>query len=93
MNAETLRKLTWRRLSIGTISRRLTFDSSLKHGRSNADLASTIAFDRALTLLAIFTLVLPAIEKMPVLILPAVEKMLETIKSASQTDHKKDDGP
>lgn len=75
-----------------TISRHLTFDSFLKHGRSNADLASAIAFNCSLTLLAIFTLVLPAIKKMPALFWPAIEKILERVKSASQADHKKDDG-
>ena len=75
-----------------TISRHLTFDSFLKHGRSNADLASAIAFNCSLTLLAIFTLVLPAIKKMPALFWPAIEKILERVKSASQADQNQEDG-
>jgi hypothetical protein len=80
VNAETLRKLTWSRLSICTICRHLALQSFLMHGRSNADLASTIAFDCCLTLLAIFALVLPTIKK-----------MLKRVKPASRADQSQDD--
>ena len=85
-------KLTWDRLPICTICRCLAFESFLEHGRSNADLASTIAFDCCLTMLAIFTFVLPAITKMPAPMLLAIKKMLERVKSASQADQNQEDG-
>lgn len=55
---------------------------SLSHGKSNADLAPTIAFDCALALLAIFALVLPA-----------TKKILKRVKPASEADQRQDDGP
>ena len=85
-------KLTWDRLPICTICRYLAFESFLKHGRSNANLASTIALDCCLTMLAIFTLVLPAITKILAPILSAIKKMLERAKSASQADQNQEDG-
>jgi hypothetical protein len=87
-----LLKLTWDRLPICTICRYLAFESFLKHGRSNANLASTIAFDCCLTMLAIFTLVLPAITKITAPKLSAIKKMLGRAKSASQADQNQEDG-
>lgn len=86
-------KLTRSRLSICTICRHITFESFLKHGRSNSALASTIAFDCSLVLLAIFTLVLPVIRKMPVVVLPELKSVLKKIKLTSQADENQDDWP
>jgi len=43
-------------------------------------------------MLAIFTLVLPAITKILASILPATKKMLGRVKSASQADQNQEDG-
>lgn len=52
----------------------------------------TIAFDCFLTMLAVFTLVLPAITKIPAPLLPAIKKMLERVKSTSQANQNRDNG-
>lgn len=93
MHAETSRKLTRSRLSICTICRHLTFRSFVQHGRSNAALASTIAFDCSLTLLAIFTLVLPVIRKMPIVVLPEIKEMLKKVRPRKRADQNHGDRP
>lgn len=82
MYVETSPKLTRCRPSVCTICRHLTFESFLKHGRNDADLASTIALDCSLVLLTIFTSVLPTIKK-----------MLKGVNPASQADRNQSGRP
>jgi hypothetical protein len=57
-------------VSIFTTLRYLAFKSFQERGRNNADLASTMAWDCSLILLAIFTLVLPAMRQMLKIVKP-----------------------